>query len=299
MNLVGMMCARNEQWVLGFSARAALEWCDSLIIFDHASTDKTPEIIRQLRGQLRSKSGKSRIYYARVEETQWNEMQHRQYMLNVARAEWAEIATHLAIIDSDEVLTANLIGGIRDQIQSLRAGQMMTLPLYNLRGGMNRYHLNGVWGQRIVSVAFKDVNTISWRGDKFHSREPEGVQWQSIRMVNQGAGGVMHLWGASERRLIAKHALYKCTETLRWPDKDRDTIDREYSMAIKGRPWIGDTPEKWTYADVPANWLAPYTDLMIDHLHLDDEPWQEAEVRRLVADHGRGRFAGLDLFGIA
>jgi hypothetical protein len=35
------------------------------------------------------------------------------------------------------------------------------------------------------------------------------------------------------------------------------------------------------------------------YLDVDAEPWQEAEVRRLVAEHGRETFAGLDLFGVA
>jgi hypothetical protein len=33
--------------------------------------------------------------------------------------------------------------------------------------------------------------------------------------------------------------------------------------------------------------------------HLENEPlWQEAEVRRLVAEHGAETFKGLDLFGV-
>ncbi len=109
----------------------------------------------------------------------------------------------------------------------------------------------------------------------------------------------MHLWGASERRLVAKHSLYQCTEALRWPDKSREEIRREYSQSIKGRPWIGDTPDKWTYADVPRGWWEPYDSISGGRYSVDAEPWQEAEVRRLVAEHGRERFAGLDLFGLA
>jgi hypothetical protein len=35
------------------------------------------------------------------------------------------------------------------------------------------------------------------------------------------------------------------------------------------------------------------------YLDVDAEPWQEAEVRRLVAEYGREKFTGLDLFGVA
>ena len=109
----------------------------------------------------------------------------------------------------------------------------------------------------------------------------------------------MHLWGASERQLRAKHALYKITERLRWPDKPIATIEKEYSWAIKGEPGHPSfgTPETWKYNTVPDSWWAPYAHLM-KYLDVDAEPWQEAEARRLYAKHGPERFKGLDLFGV-
>ena len=41
MKLICLMPARNEDWIIGLSARAALMWCDELIVMDHASTDRT------------------------------------------------------------------------------------------------------------------------------------------------------------------------------------------------------------------------------------------------------------------
>ena len=234
-------------------------------------------------------------------------MQHRQMMLNWARVHGSDHgATHIALIDADEILTGNLLGNIREHVAGLNTGQMLTLPLYNLRGGLNRYHANGIWGQRTVSVAFKDVNTAAWKGDKQHHREPDGVQWQRRSFVNQGDGGIVHLWGASERRLIAKHALYKVNEVLK-PVEKRDyktieEIDRAFSWAIKGDPQSQryGTPETWTYADVPRSWWDTPHLANFDQLPaLRGEAWQESEVRRIVAQHGRERFAGLDLFGIA
>ena len=295
MNLVGLMPVRNEDWVLGLSARVALMWCDRLIILNHASTDGTGVLL----GELLVEYG-SRIELIYVEETQWDEMTQREQMLNWARHNGTEVsaATHIAIIDADEILTANLLSGIRERVQALSLGDMMYLPGYNLRGGINRYHANGVWGNRWFSTAFKDVNTAGWKGDKYHAREPEGVRWNPIKPVKQGGGGTLHLWGASERRLIAKHARYQITETLRWPDKPQELIKIEYSQALRGRPWMMDTPATWTFTDVPEAWWQPYEHLM-RHLHLDAVPYQEAEVKRLVAEHGRERFANLDLFGIA
>lgn len=295
MNLVGLIPARNEDWVLGLSARVALKWCDSIVIQNHASTDGTSSIILDLVQEF-----PGRVVLDVRPAPDWHEMSHRQAMLAWARANAGEVtaATHIAIIDADEILTGDLLSHIKDVVRALGAGVMLQLPGYNLRSGIDRYHQNGVWGQRWFSVAFKDINTASWKGDKFHAREPDGVSWAPWRPVKQGRGGVMHLWGASERRLIAKHALYQITETLRWPAKDHDTIRREYSQSIYGRPWIGETQKNWAFIDAHPSWWAPYADLM-RYLDVDAEPWQEAEVRRLVAEHGHARFAGLDLFGIA
>ena len=102
----------------------------------------------------------------------------------------------------------------------------------------------------------------------------------------------MHLWGASERRLIAKHRMYRILERLRWPDKPVDVIEREYAQATEGRPWLNDIPAQWTYRSVPAEWWAVYDRSLID---LDAVPWQEAWCDEMVAKHGREMFAGLKI----
>ena len=290
MNLVGCMCVRNEDWCLGLSARVALMWCDRIVILNHASTDGTGDIPQALCEEF-----PDRVTIMTAIDTEWREMEHRQMMLRSARYSGA---THIAIIDADEILTGNLLGTIRGHVEAAGANMLM-LPGYNLRGGLHRYHSNGIWGNRWFSTAFKDDPRANWSGDKFHSREPGGITWGHVKPVKQGEGGILHLWGASERRLRAKHVLYKVTERLRWPGTPVAEIDRMYSWAIKGDLANGyGTPDTWTYADVPVAWWP--TDLMYrGRLFLDSEPWQEAEVRHLVAEHGRERFSGLDLFGVA
>ena len=288
MKLVGMMSCRSESWILGFSARVALQWCDELVILDHASTDDSGRIFYEL-----AKEFPHRVLIVRRDNPDWAEMEMRQAMLELARAEQA---THVAIVDCDEVVSANLLPSIRSMVQGCR-GHILQLPLYNLRGGIGTYHANGMWGNRIVSVAFADDPRLGWKGDMFHAREPVGAPLVPFRPVEQGAGGVMHYWGSSERRLRAKHALYKVTERLRWPLKPVDMIERMYSMCVRGHQ-PGEERD-WTYNSVPWEWTGEqYLALMAKHLHNDAEPWQEAEVRRLVAEHGHEKFSGLDLFGL-
>ncbi len=304
MKIVGLMPVRNEAWCLGLSARVALKWCDALVIFDHGSTDQSRQIELDLFEEY-----PGRVFIIPSSDPVWNEMQHRQAMLEQARKCGA---THIAIIDSDEVLTANLLTvddplsgdtPIQRALAWLPRGSILQLPGYNLRMGIERYHANGVWGNRWFSAVFADEQRLSWSGDKFHGREPlypehPRAQLKPYRPIAQGQGGVMHLWGSSERRLLAKHALYKLTERLRWPEKSITDIDWMYSLSIKGdcAPSYG-TPETWKFERVPSIWWKGYEDLM-KYLDVDAEPWQEAECVRIIKEHGPRMFEGLDLFGV-
>lgn len=299
MKLVALMPARNEAWCLGLTARAALMWCDALILLDHASTDATPDIITEVFAEH-----PGRVYRFRWDGTTWDEMRHRQYMLDEARAMARGAgASHIAIVDADEILTGNLINihtGL-NRTRPLPDG-ILQLPGYNLRGGLHQYHATGLWANRWFSTAFRDDPALRWQGDRFHHREPTGKTLQPYRPIAQGQGGVMHLWGVSERRLRAKHALYKLTERLRWPDKPVAEIDRMYSW-WRSPCDVGPKEPRWTYAPVPDAWWQPYAHLM-RYLDLDAEPWQEDECRRLVEQEQwkppqTNRFAGLDLFGVA
>lgn len=285
MKLVGIMPVRNEDWILGLSARVSLMWCDELVILDHCSFDGTRDIIHGLMDEF-----DNRVGYLSVVTNTWDEMRHRQMMLDSAR----ELkATHIAIIDADEVLTGNLLTGIKSVIETLPNGKILQLPGYNLRCGLDRYHANGLWGKRWFSTVFRDDPKLGWHGDQFHHREPFGIPLvpeNFYRPIPQDNSGVMHLWGASERRLKAKHALYKITERIRFPARPVKEIDWDYSRAIH-------TSEDWAYKPVPAHWWAPYAHLR-QYLDVDAEPWQEQACRDAVAKHGREIFKGLDLFGV-
>lgn len=294
MNLFALMPVRNEGWVLGLSARVALCWCDHIILLNHASTDNTAEIIGDLAAEY---PGRVSSFY--VPEEQWNEMQHRQQMLNAARERGADL---IAIVDADEILTANLAKSTSIISVPMQENYMLQLPGYNLRGSLHRYHANGTWGRRWFSVAFKDAGhrfrwwpTDARGGETYHRREGFGPRLEIYRPTRQGAGGVMHLWGVCERRLRAKHALYKMVERIRG-SKPIDQIEREYNWWRTGIDPATE-PHTWQFADVPDEWWTPYGD-WLKYLDLGVAPWQEAECSRLIEQHGPQMFRGLDLFGV-
>lgn len=285
MRLINILPVHNEAWILGVSLRAMLRWADEVVVLLHACTDRSEEIAIEVARET------GRVVILEESNTTWDEMNHRHRLLLTARGHGA---THVSMFDADEVLSGNLLPEIRETIARLPPRYVLELPGYNLRGGINRYHANGTWGNRWFSAAFADDPRLGWTGDQFHHRHPMGPAVMR-RFWQQGQGGIMHLWGASERRLIARHAKYKLVEALRWPNKSRAYLDYLYSLAIKGQP--GEPPSGWRFTDVPAAWWDPYADLM-RYLDLDAAPSQERECLDLIKEHGIDRFAGLDLFGV-
>lgn len=289
MKLVAMTPLRNEAWVAGFSVRATLMWADAVVAINHASTDETRDILSDI-----AREHPGRLLWEDVPSNSWAEMDHRQKMLETARGEGA---THVAIVDADEIACGSTIGEMRRLISETPAWNILQLPIYNMRGSIERYHKTGIWGNRTVSVAFADQPQFNWQGDQFHHREPFGVPELQHQPLRQGAGGIMHLWGVTERRLIAKHQTYKLTERLRWPEKSAAKIDAYYNWAIYESASVMQYGE-WEFSKTPAEWLDPYRDLMDRYYRPESTPWQEAYARELYRQSPE-RFEGLDLFGLS
>lgn len=301
MRITAIMPCRNEAWVLGLSARAVLMWADSLILLDHASHDDTPSICVDL-----AKEYGERFTYLHTDDPVWEEMKHRQMLLSMARSEQA---THVAIVDADEVLSGNLLphgpgNTIWKMFRELPRGCVLQIPWLCLRGSIDQVHTSGPWadGQN-VSTGFVDSPELHWssagRGTyDFHHRHPMGRACVPYLPVTDRQSGLMHLQFVSDRRLRAKQAKYQLDELLRWPGrKPVDEIRAMYSLSVYGSRTS--RVSNHVLGQVPMmEWWAPYDHLM-KHFHPDAEPWQEKAVRDLVAEHGRDRFAGLDLFGVA
>src|SRR3954468_875088 len=97
MRLIATLPARNEDWCLGLSVRAALRWCDAVVVLNHASSDRTAKILCDVVAEVGN-----RLRVIHEPNPEWSEMSHRQRLLDEARSMGA---THIAIVDADEVLT--------------------------------------------------------------------------------------------------------------------------------------------------------------------------------------------------
>ena len=152
------MIVRNEDWCLEAAVVAALDWCDQICILLHSCTDRSQEIVDRLC-QLYNQPSLRRIVWMTKEDSEWNEMAHRQELLEAARL---DAPTHFAIIDADEILCATLLPTIRRAIEELPEKTALQVPWIILRGSLHRYHVNGQWGKGWRSIAFKDSPDLHW-----------------------------------------------------------------------------------------------------------------------------------------
>lgn len=290
MKLIGLMLARNEEWALGLSARAALEWCDELVIVDHASTDTTARIISDLNGLYPWRINRSKW----DDGEKWDEMELRDHSLKLARKFGA---THAAIIDSDEILTGNLIYSIRPWIESLKPGEILEVPMIAAWRGINQYRDDASdWSRAWLSLAFPVTEDLTWQpaadGYQFHNRVPSGIGNRIRTLKDKIDGGVIHLQFADWARLEAKHVHYRMTEHLRWPGRmSPEELNKKYDNAI--------TEKDIQLKPCDPFWTARYQQWIGKHFRPGSHPWYKSEVARMVALHGKAAFAGLDLRGLA
>lgn len=294
MKIVAIMPVRNESWVLGLSARALLKWVDELVILDHCSTDGSRLIIRDIGAE-----NITRLRWISDDDPIWHEMAHRQRLLECARG---MRATHIVTIDADEVLSANLVPHMRDIVADIPPGTVLQLPWITCRDSIYQQHRSGIWAQQHASAGFVDSPECTWQaraGYDFHQRAPMGRPERPFQPVKHVGGGILHLQYSNRRRLLAKQALYKMTEIIRWPGRDSIAeVNKRYDWSVYGasqKPTSGSPT--FDLAAIPPDWWSGYDDLL-KYLHLDAEPWQEAECRKMVSQHGRDKFNGLDLFGV-
>lgn len=280
MKLVGLMLARDEDWVIQASASAASKWCDALVLLDHNSKDKTREAFV---------TGVGSNFEYKIETwtdgEHWDEMFARQRSLEIGRTLGG---THFAIVDSDEILTANLDEDIRGEFYDLPPGYLVEVPMLAMRSLDSYQDDDSVWSNAWITLGFTDTPNLTWRpsedGYHHHHRAPYGVTGSRRVLEDKKQGGVMHLQFANERRLLAKHWHYAYNDYLRWPERENQKeVSWKYSQALERPRNVSYVPPAW-WKDRPKR-----------SINTDGVPWYEQALRDLIAKHGEEAFAGLNL----
>ena len=286
MRLIGLMVVRDEDWIVAASARMALRWCDGLAVYLDRCKDQTTEIFERL---LQSPEAKGKDIKIAVDYSpeHWEEMHVRQLNFEHGRALGG---THFAIIDADEILTANLLPSIRPWVEGLLPGDLLELPMLAMRS-LDEYQDDAtVWSSAYLTLAFADKPDLGWKprdqNYQHHNRPPHGAGSRIRPLTQKAQGGVMHLQFASPTRLLWKHRWYKMMEIIRWPNRETVAeVDWKYSQALQPPERVSRVPEGW--------WNAPEKAL----IRVEHEPWFKAECEHMWRRYGPDKFKGLNLWG--
>ncbi len=278
MRLIALTPVRRDAWSLAASARAALCWCDHLIVCQNGQPD--PATTAAIPDD-------PRVTHMVHEAEAWDEADIRLDMLEAGRRMGG---THFALIDADEILSANLLGEIRTAADALDPGQCLRLPWLHLWRSLDQYRDDdSPFGrQAATSVIFRDSPNLTYKhapdGYQIHMRAPANAR--NVTTAMRGAG-LMHLQHVVWERVVAKQAMYRMVEHLRWGGtRTAKETNNRY------RPATDETGLR--LEAVPAEWWAGYEGIR-ELIDLQAAPWQAEELRRLIAEHGRERFAGLEL----
>ncbi len=278
MNLVAVMPVRNEAWVLGASLRVALRWCDSVVVLAHCCTDTSVDIIMDVESEH-----PNRVLLVDEPDPHWQEMNHRQRLLECARN---VKATHVAIVDADEIITANRVSTIRKEIEELKPGVCLNVGLPCVWRDLEHYRVDpGLWSERYdLSLAFADSPGLSWSQDGYdhHHRHPKGST--PVKQQVNG-GGVMHLQWANWGRLVAKQVWYQMMEMLKYPEKPLGRFHFIHYGKAMDETWL-------QLAEIPGEWWGTYSWLK-HFVDLKSPGWHLQECRRLVRECGVERFNGV------
>jgi hypothetical protein len=266
--IAALMPVRNEGWCLGYTLRAALRWCDVAVVLEHACTDDTSKVLDEIGATV----GDRRLIRMVESAPAWDEATYRQRLLVAARALGA---SHLAMIDADEAVTANI--DLREAAREMRPGDCLRFPWLCVWRSMERFRNDFTsFGRARVPMLVADTPGLEHKvkegGYQLHGRIPEYVTY--IDRLGRQEGGVLHLQHLEWDRVLSKQLLYQMTETLRWGQ-----IRANYAGTVD-ETGIG-------YAVVPRTWW--HVDLL-PHIKKGVVPWQIKEVNDLLQKYGLERF---------
>ena len=283
MKITALMLGRDEDWIASASIRCALEFCDEVFVLAHQCTDRTVEIARSF--------GKS-VVVEESDEPEFREMKLRHLMLERARMRGA---THIALLDFDEIITGNRLNQMRGFAEELAPGHVLGLPMVAIWRDLNKYRVDPgcVFTKNSVPVLFADHPSLDWRprvdGYELHSRMPSHSRKLFVPYTGPEQGGVFHLQWLVWSRLVTKQMWYRLRERSFYGQRDTaEAINARYADSVNE---VGAK-----FADVPSAWWAPYKE-WLGRIDTTSPRWHDAEANRMYRELGADGVRGLDLAG--
>lgn len=277
MKLISITPIKNEDWILPCWLHALEQLVDHAVVVDNGSWDETSILLHKYR------------HFVTVLEDgrkDWDEVSLRSRCLETARG---LAATHILILDADEIVTANCIPTIQEWCETAPPGSATQLACMAMWKSPHTYRDDRTrWSKVFMPFLWAlspDVRYHSSR-DPMHRRWPAGREYPLTTLIPWGRGGVMHLQFAAFQRMREKHAWYKMYEVA-CNKRPVRSVDAKYSRAPDKRGLLlSRVPDKW--------W---------DDYHLETIKWNAPShypslCRLLLATYGPETFRGLNLWGV-
>lgn len=261
MNLISLTLARNSAWCIEATIGHALRYCDSAVVLCHSCTDGTQDILRSM----------DRVDVIEVKaDDKWDEMRHRQAMLDRGR----ELGgTHFLILDDDEAVADTLVGSMRGLGDKLAPGDLAIMPMVCCWRSLERYRSDrrfNPFAKLMKSTVFCDSAELSWQpinGYHHHHTHPFNARCLRFRTANDAKW--LHFQHASWPRLVTKQTWYMAMELCRY--------GKVVAAYAKSMDETG-----LELSPVPPDW---WSDLK-SKIDLTARPWQVDDLKRMVDERG-------------
>jgi hypothetical protein len=295
--IVGQVAARNEAPFIEVCLRALSKVVDAIVYLDDGSTDGTLEIVEAIAHEA-----KVATILRNTGAWKRDEVNDRNRMLLAARDLGA---THIVVVDADEVFTANALtdGNMRSKIVQLEPGQTMWVAWLYPWKSLHYFRLDEWYNDEDVFTFAGGVPRIFGDdGVTLFSRElgMNAVPWIPDGLNNGGSSmrtleyGLLHFQFLNWRSFLLKQYYYKCLERVSNASLPLDWITWKYSRSLNEVGVVtAASPQAWFAFDDPkvnVTKLEALADPRSSH-----GGWREEQVLAWFAEYGRDHFADLGI----
>ncbi len=158
---------QNEERYIWYSVMSVINHVEKILIWDTGSTDKTVEIINEIKRRYPSK-----IEFREVGKVDINEFTKiRQEMLNETKSNW------LMILDGDEVWWEDSIKRVMETVSSKSDIESIISPYYNIVGDIYHFQEEAAGNYMIDDKkGHYNIRLINRNIPGLHLEKPHGKQ---------------------------------------------------------------------------------------------------------------------------
>ncbi len=278
------MPVRNEEWILEKTLSALSLFADHIIIADHNSTDKTPEICKKFPKVKVIKN-----------EAKFQSSHIRGTLLRVARE--IEGESVIFSFDADEIPTTHILTDeFWAEIEKLPPGTAIEMQWVNLWGSCTVYRDdNSIWSNSYKVFGFIDDRVsdfVSKEGDYDHvARVPLAVLQNTKRLEHPK---VLHFQFIDWEKVAVKQAHYRVIEYLQ---RKRSLLD---AFKINVRYFSYGEDKDVRTSPVPESWIEQYeeTGLTLKSFPKNSLTWLDIDTLKFFKEYGHSFFTWLDIWNI-